>query len=285
MGYWNPATGKFDLNFDVNFDPNAFANELVAGAADIDDAQKTALQAILAKPEVVSKLKNSVALRSSAQSAMDRARQAAQEAEQLRDANFAWAEQNRKPLEEFLARGDRGTTVTTPTGDVMTKAEVLALLKEQQNAFAAELQQKDEAYVGLQLDTYELATEYGKLFDGATMPLGELQKFAIEKRTSMRNAFPSFIQPKLEEKRKADIEKIKAEAFEAGKAEALSHITEYSTGEPGGDLSTAFGDSLLGRRTTTLTSTDGKPLSGEDAFVANWNKTRGFTQPADNKTH
>lgn len=279
MPYWNPATGRFDLNFDVGFDPAAFANELVAGAEDIDEASKTALQAILAKPAVVAKLKNSVALRSSAQSAMDRARAAAQEAEQLRDANFTWAEQNRRPLEEFIASGGRHTTVTTPSGDVMTKAEVLALLKEQQTQFAAELAQKDEAYIGLQTDTFTLANEYSKLF-GDVLPLVELQQFAINARTSMRNAFPSFIAPKLEEKRKADIEKIKAEAFELGKAEALSHITEYSTAEPGGDLSTAFGDSLLGRRTTTLTSADGKPLSGEDAFVANWNKTRGFTQSA-----
>lgn len=279
MPYWNPATGKFDLNFDVAFDPNAFANELVAGADDIDDASKAALQAILAKPAVISKLKNSVALRSSAQSAMDRARQAAQEAEQLRDANFAWAEQNRKPLEEFMASGGRHSTITAPSGDTLTKADILALLKEQRDQFAAELAQKDEAYIGLQTDTFELAHEYSTLF-GETLPLVDLQKFAIEKRTSMRNAFQSFIAPKLAEKSKADVEKIRLEAFEAGKAEALSHITEYSTGEPGGDLSTAFGDSLLGRRTTTLTNTDGKPLSGEDAFVANWNKTRGFTQPA-----
>ncbi len=284
MGYWNPATGKFDLNFDVGFDSNMFADELVAGA-DIDDVSKAALQAVLAKPAVIAKLKNSVALRSGAQSAMDRARAAAQEAEQLRDANFKWAEDNRKPLEEFMASGGRQSVITAPSGDAMSKSDVLAMFKEMQEKHDADLREKDEAYIGLQLDTYELATEYGKLFEGATMPLGELQQFAIKQRTSMRNAFQGFIAPKLEEKRTKDVERIKLEAFEAGKAEALSHITEFSTGEPGGDLSTAFGDSLLGRRTTTLTNTDGKPLSGEDAFVANWNKTRGFTQPADNKTH
>jgi hypothetical protein len=283
MGYWNPTTGKFDLNFDVGFDPASFADELVAGA-DIDDASKAALQLVLAKPAVVAKLKNSVALRSSAQSAMDRARDAAREAEQLRDANFKWAQDNIEPLKEFVAGGGRRETITNPQGDVLTKADVLALLKEQREQFAAELAQKDEAYIGLQTDTFELAHEYSKQF-GETLPLVELQQHAIKARTSMRNAFPSFIAPKLEEKRKAEIEKIKLEAFEAGKADALSHMTEHTMAEPGGDLSTAFGDTLLGRRTTTLTSTDGKPLTGEDAFVANWNKTRGFTQPADGKTH
>ena len=284
MPYFNPQTGRFELPNEPTFDPLRFADELVADA-DIDDAAKQALQTILAKPTVVNRLKNSVALRSTAQSTIDRARAAADEAERLRDANFAWAEQNRKPLEEFIASGGgRATTVVAPSGEALTKADVLALLKQQRDEFDTQLREKDEAYIGLQLDTYELATEYGKLFDGATLPLADLQQYAIAKRTSMRNAFQGFIAPKLEEKRTKDIEKIKADAFEAGRQEALSHAVDYPSGEPGGDLTTAFGDSLLGRRTTTLTNADGKALSSEDTFVANWNKTRGFTQD-NGKTH
>lgn len=276
----------FDINFDLDFDPNQFANELVAGA-DIDDASKAALASVFAKPEVRSKLKNGVALRSEAQRAMDRARNVATEAEQLRDANFKWARDNKPVIEAWAASQaghQPGATITAPSGDVLTRADVEKLMNDMRKQFSETLQAQDESYVALMADTIELTQDFGQRFGGASLPYGDLQKFALEKKLTLRNAYPLFIEPKLEEKRKAEFDKAIAEAKEQGRLEALSTREEQSIGDPSvGDLGSAFKDVLLGRRTTTLTDAGGKPLSGEDAFVRNWNATRGFTQPE--KTH
>lgn len=276
----------FDINFDLDFDPNQFANELVAGA-DIDDASKAALASVFAKPEVRSKLKNGVALRSEAQRAMDRARNVATEAEQLRAANFEWAAKHKPVIEAWAASQaghQPGATITAPSGDVLTRADAEKLMNDMRKQFSETLQAQDESYVSLIADTIELTQDFGQRFGGASLPYGDLQKFALEKKLTLRNAYPLFIEPKLEEKRKAEFDKAIAEAKEQGRLEALSTREEQSIGDPSvGDLGSAFKDVLLGRRTTTLTDAGGKPLSGEDAFVRNWNATRGFTQPE--KTH
>lgn len=278
--------GLFDINFDLDFDPSQFANELVAGAADIDDASKAALAAVFAKPEVRGKLKNGVALRSAAQSAMDRARNVATEAERIRDANFAWADQNKTLIERWAAsqQGQQpGATITAPSGEVLTKADVTALMNDMRKQFTDTLAAQDESYVGLLADTVELTSDYSRRFSGESLPYADLQKFALEKRMTLRNAYDKFIEPKLEEKRKTEMAAAIAAAKEEGRLEALSHREEQSLGEPGGDLGSAFKDVLLGRRTQTLTDGNGNELSGEDRFVRNWQATRGFTQPE--KTH
>lgn len=275
--------GLFDVDFDLNFDSSAFANELVAGA-DIDDASKAALAAVLGNQNVKAKLKNSVALRSEAQRAMDRARTVAREAESIRDQNFKWANDNKPAIEQWIAngggQGGGNSTITAPSGDVLTRAEVKQLFDEMGKKFSDTLAAQDESYVSLIADTVDLTQKYSKLFDGESLPYGELQKYALEKRMTLRNAFDTFIAPKLDEKRKTEFASAIAAAREEGRIEALSQREEMTTAEPGsGDLGSAFKDVLLGRRTTTLKDAAGKELSGEDAFVKNWNSTRGFTQP------
>lgn len=282
--------GLFDVDFNLEFDPERFANELVAGS-DIDDASKAALASILAKPEVTKRLKNGVALRADAQRAMDKARDVAGQAERVRDANFQWAAENKSALEEWAkSRGNGGggggnpqsPTVIAPSGDSLSRAEVIKLLEDTKKSFSDSLAQQDEAYVGLIADTVELTSDYARRFKGESLPYSDLQKFALANRMTLRNAYDKFIQPKLDEQRTADIERIKKEAFEEGRLAALSTANEDTRSEPGsswkGPGTGALGDVLMGRRVQTLTSGDGKPITGEDAFVANWNKTQGFTK-------
>lgn len=277
--------GLFDINFDLEFDPNQFANELVAGA-DIDEASKAALAAVFANPNVKGKLKNGVALRSAAQSAMDRARNVATEAERIRDANFAWAEQNKTLIEQWAAsqQGHRpGATITAPTGEALTRADVEKLLNETRKQFADTLAAQDESYVTLLADTVDLTSDYSRRFGGESLPYADLQKFALEKRMTLRNAYDKFIEPKMEERRKTEMAAAIAAAKEEGRLEALSHREDPAYADPAstwrGPGTGALNDVLLGRqRPTQSLDAAGKPLSGEDAFVAQWNATRGFTQ-------
>lgn len=285
MPYFNPATGRFDLNFDLGFDSSQFANELVEGA-DISEAEKAALQAVLARPQVVSKLRNTVALRSEAQRAMDRARNAATEAEQLRDQNFEWAERNKSAIERWAASQQAqqpGAVITTPSGDQLTKADVIALMTDMRKQFADTLAAQDESYVTLLADTVDLTSDYSRRFGGESLPYADLQKFALEKRMTLRNAYDKFIEPKMEERRKTEMAAAIAAAKEEGRLEALSHREDPAYADPAstwrGPGTGALNDVLLGRqRPTQSLDAAGKPLSGEDAFVAQWNATRGFTQ-------
>lgn len=280
--------GYFDeLNLGtLSYDPNRFADELITGADGIDEAQREALKALILNPVVSGKLKNAVALRRDAQSVMDRARNAIAEAERVRDVNFDWAEQNKAALEAFAASqgGRPGTRIEAPSGDLLSKAEVMALLKDQNDAIAKRIAEQDNAYVGLLADTTALIQEYTKTFPGEALDYGELQRFALTNGVTLRQAFPQFIAPKLEEKRTSDfktaLEKAKAEAREEARMEFAAAREEQSSGEMDGkgDLSSVFRDRLMGRRTTTLTDSAGKALEGEDAFVAAWNKTNGFTR-------
>lgn len=281
MGYFD------DLQLGaLSYDPNQFADELITGADGIDEAQREALKALILNPVVSGKLKNAVALRRDAQSAMDRARNAITKADEVRDANFVWAQQNKAALEAFAAsqNGGRGARVEAPNGDLLSKAEVMAMLKERDDKIAQRIAEQDESYVGLLADTTALIQEYTKTFPGESLDYSELQKFALANRVTLRQAFPQFIAPKLEEKRAKDfttaIEKAKADAREEARMEFAAAREEQSGGELDGkgDLSSVFRDRLMGRRTTTLTDSAGKALEGEDAFVAAWNKSNGFTR-------
>lgn len=288
MGYFDDLTTGLTLDYD----PNRFADELIASADGIDEAQRDALKALILNPKVSGNLKNAVALRRDAQSAMDRARNLAAKAEEVRNANFTWAEQNKDALEAFVAsqgggQGGRfGTRFESSNGDLLSKADVVALLEERDKKIAARIEQQDNAYVGLLADTTELISEYTKTFPGETLPYADLQKFALTNGVTLRQAFPQFIAPKLEAKRdtdfKAALEKAKAEAREEARMEFAAVREEQSSGELDGkgDLSSVFRDRLMGRRTTTLTDAAGKALEGEDAFVAAWNKSNGFTRSA-----
>jgi hypothetical protein len=269
---------------DLQFDPARFADELIAGA-DIDDAQKEVLRAAVLNPRVSGTLKNAVALRRDAQSALDRARNLAVEAERTRDANFIWARDNKAALEAFTANGGR-QRIEAPSGDLLSKADVIALLEDRDKKIAARIAEQDESYVGLLKDTAFLTQEFSKTFPGEPFDYGALQEFALTNHMTLRNAFPQFIAPKLEEKRTSDfkiaLEKAKADAREEARMEFAAAREEQSSGELDGkgDLSSVFRDRLMGRRTTTLTDSAGKALEGEDAFVAAWGKTNGFTKSA-----
>lgn len=267
----------------TNFDSGKFTDELIADAA-ISDEEKAILRKITSDPKVAGKLKNSVALRSAAQSALDRTRKVASEAERVRDENFKWADENRAALEQWVAEKRGGTTrITAPSGESYSRAEVEKILDAREaklkDDFNKTLQQQDEAYVGLMADSIGLMQEYSKTFDGEPLPYEELQKFAIAKRMSMRNAFPLFIGPKLAEKQKVEFDKKLEEAREEGRRQALTERENPEHGESGGgELGSAFKDSLLGRRTQKVTGADGKQLEGEDAFVANWAKNNAFVK-------
>lgn len=283
MPYFNPQTGRFDINFDLDFDPNQFASELVLGA-DIDEASKAALASVFAKPEVRGRLKNSMALRSEAQRAMDRARNVATEAETLRDQNFTWAQQHKDTIERWAASQaghQPGATITAPSGEQFTRAEAVRLMTEMQQKFADTLAAQDESYVGLLADTVELTSDYSRRFGGESLPYADLQKFALEKRMTLRNAYDKFIEPKLETKRKEEMAAAIAAAKEEGRLEALSQREEQSYAGPEstwrGPGTGALNDVLLGRNRIQNTDAAGKQLTGEDAFVAEWNRTRGFT--------
>lgn len=280
MGYFD------DLQLGaLSYDPNQFADELITGADGIDETQREALKALILNPVVSGKLKNAVALRRDAQSAMDRARNAITEADKVRDANFIWARDNKAALEAFTASGGR-QRVEAPNGDFLSKAEVAAMLKEQGDAISKRIADQDSAYVGLLADTTALIQEYTKTFPGEALDYSELQKFALTNGVTLRQAFPQFIAPKLEEKRTSDfkiaLDRAKAEAKEEARMEFAAAREEQSSGELDGkgDLSSVFRDRLMGRRTTTLTDSAGKALEGEDAFVAAWGKTNGFTKEA-----
>lgn len=278
-----PYFDELRVNLD-NFDPLRFGDELLADAG-LDDAQREAIKAALAKPAVSSKLRNAVALRSDASRALDQARARTLEAERVRDENMRWAEANKEPLGRFIASGGRFETVQTPSGETLSKADVVELFGDYEKKLHDALAEKDEQYVGLLADTVELSAAYSKEFPGESLPYGELQQFAISKRMSLRNAFPLFIEPKLTTKRKAEFEAAIAAAREEGRLEGLGQREDPVTAESGGEIGSAFKDALLGRRTTTLTNTDGQKLEGEAAFVANWNKTQGFTKPLDPRSH
>ena len=95
---------------------------------------------------------------------------------------------------------------------------------------------------------------------------------------TLANAFDSFTAPKRAEKQKAEMEAAIKKAFDDGKLEGLSLREEVSAGDADGDTTPSFRDALLGRKTHTLTDTEGKPVLGEDAFVKHWQSTGGFTR-------
>jgi hypothetical protein len=279
-----PQLFDFD-DIDLNFDPDRFTDELIAGA-EIDDAAKEALRSIVKHPTIGGRLKNVVTLRSKAQSALDKTRNIAREAETIRDANFKWAADNKPALEAWLASergGNPSATVQAPSGDYLTRAELAEMLAAERRKAESMLASQDESYVGVLADTVDLMQEWSSQFPGERFPYADLQKYALTNRMSLRTAFKDYIEPKMEEKRKTDIERIKADAYEQGKLEGLSQREEVAAAGEGGDLGSAFKDVLLGRRTQTLTTGDGKQLKGEDAFVADWNSTRGFTVPQGTK--
>jgi hypothetical protein len=297
--YFNLDDSTFDVTRD--FDPSKWADELITGS-DIDDAAKETLRAVLAKPTVASRLKNSVALRSEAQRGMDKARDLIRTAEQVRDDNYDWRAKNQAALEAAAGRGrgngngddrgDRGGNgnggngngrgdgdrgrIELPEG-VLTKAELAAVLKERDEAWGLKLSELDQSYTGLLAVSNSLARDYSSKFNDV-LPYDELQEFAVKNKLSLANAYPRYIQPKLDELRAKEIDRIKTEAYEKGRIDALSSREEPGLGEAGGDLGSAFKDVLLGRRTQTVNGADGKALEGEDKFVANWNKTHGFTR-------
>lgn len=278
-----------DSDFQLNFDPNAYARELVDGASDLSDEEKAVLASALTKQSVAAKLKNSVALRAEAQRKLDKARDVTTKAEQVREANFAWARDNKEAFERWAATQGGRSTITSPSGEVLTKAEVREMLAAQEKSFNERLEaqrnETDEQYIGVLADGWQLASTWNKNFPGEDFPYPELQKFALGKRLSLTNAFPLFIAPKMEEKRKTEIETMRKAAIEEGRQLALAEMEERSTLEgtvrESGNASGAgatFMDSMRGRQTQRLTGTDGKPVEGEDAFVARWKSTNGFTR-------
>src|SRR5688500_5376729 len=99
MGFFDFSDIESQL---ANFDSTRFANELVADAS-LSDEEKAVVLKVVNDPKVSGRLKNSVALRSAAQSALDKTRKVAEHAERVLDENFDWAEKNKSALEQWVA--------------------------------------------------------------------------------------------------------------------------------------------------------------------------------------
>lgn len=277
MGFFD---GRLDsINLD-SFDTAAFADELLAGA-EVSDAEREAVRSVFGKTS--GKLKNAVALRSAAQSALDKARNVVTEAERVRDENFVWARDNRAALAELANPNHARTVVAGPHGEALTAADVTKLLNTTvetlKTEFGTRLTEQDNAYVGLLADTMELSNKWHRLFPDEDFDYSAIQQHALGKHMPLRLAFDDYIKPKLEAKHKADIERIKLEEYERGVVEGRSQReADPSLAEEGGEVGSALRNVLLGRNTQKLTDGEGNAITGEDAFVRRWNKTGGFTK-------
>lgn len=283
MALWDT---NLDDELNLQFDPNAYARELVDGAVDLSDDEKALLAKALTKDSVARKLRSSVVSRSEAQRKMDKARAIAEEGLRVRDANMRWVDDNKTEFERWLQEqqgGQRGGQqqqqhTQQPTVRGIDEQTFRRELAERDAAWQRKLDEIDQSYTGVLAGSMKLMNAWNKEFPGEPYPYDELQTFALERKLSLDHAFPLFVGPKRDEKRKGEIEAIRKAAFEEGRQAAAAEREELATVDQGGDLGSAFKDVLLGRRSQKVSGADGKELQGEDAFVQRWNATRGFTQ-------
>jgi len=272
------------------FDADEYINDLFTDAGLSEEVARAAQEA-LRNPKVVGRLHNSVASRQKAQSALDRAREATNRANGIYDNNVKWRDEKEQEYNERLRQAqtshfprtneEESRPVTQPfdTNQFVTKEDLSKVAER----ILSEVSKVDQDSLTAMTMMFDLSNHYRESY-GKSLNQAELIKYAGEHKLPVHLAYDRFCKPLEDEKRAAETQKKIDEAREQGRLEALSQRDEPSAGSGDHAGEGALRAVMFGRaKTQTITSSDGKPLEGEDAFVRSWQQTNGFTR--SDKTH